>query len=43
METMLKPVHKKSLTHVSEVLVQVPLGSELGVELMLADFEDGRL
>ena len=43
METMLKQVNKKVHTHLSEVLVQVPLGSELGVELMLADFEDGRL
>ena len=39
MGTMLKPVIEKVLTHLSEVLIQVPLRSELGVELMLADFE----
>ena len=43
MGTMLKPVNKKVLTHLSEVLVQIPLGSELGIKLMLTDFEDGGL
>ena len=43
MGTMLKQVNKKGHTHLSEVLIQVPLGPELGVELMLADFEHGRL